>query len=251
MRVRTLSSLALGRVPSEQWNALDAQVQRCLFPAELRRALGRFQRFILTRRSERRAFFSRAQTEQDNECMTVRSENTVDVMTKGQKGKILNGDHLVVVRGGCTCHGIAARSATTDEIRVVDVDDKDSACKLRVVDLDTFLGSQSTFGVVRYQSTKEHRVDHRVHYEDSNYEDALFHVFGTFLRWTRRRDRTVELAIAMTKMRPDDLREYDVIRQDPQCFAWACCTGHFTGVASEELQRILDVSTFVIHEGLI
>jgi hypothetical protein len=234
MRVRTLSSLALGRVPSDRWNALDAQVQRCLFPAELRRAVGRFQRFVLTRRSERRSLFSRVLAFQEFECREL-SFKSVDVKTREthRAPAILNGDH-VVSRGGR--HGIALRS--DDIIKVVQVvDDR----KLRIVDLDTFLGSEPTvFAVARYDPEQEE--------EESPYAHEAFYVFGAFLRWMHRRERAVELALAMTEMHPDDLREYDVIRQDPQCFAWACWSGRLNGVASDEVQRVLDVSTLCKHD---
>jgi hypothetical protein len=237
MRVRTLSSLALGRVPSAQWNALDEHVQQCLFPTELRRAVGRFQRVVLTRRSERRAAFARVLAFQEAMSRRVRLKS-FDVRTKEKHcvPAIGNGDHVVVVvRGLATRHGIALRS-DSDVINVVHVDTR----TLRVVDLDTFLGSPSceptVFGVARYEPEPDSQ-------EESPYAHEAFYVFGAFLHWMQRRDRAIELALAMTKMHPDDLREYDVIRQDPQCFAWACWMGRLNGVdARSMVQCALDVS---------
>jgi hypothetical protein len=60
------------------------------------------------------------------------------------------------------------------------------------------------------------------------------------------RDRTLELATRLTEMHPDDLREYDLLRQNPQCFAWVCKTGHLIGVDSKEVKRVLDA----IHRDL-
>jgi hypothetical protein len=217
MRVRTLSSLALGRVPSDRWNALDEQVQNCLFPAELRRAVGRFQRFVLARRSEMRAFFSRALGDQKRACVELASNRAVLGMTRQYMNITLHswwtarGEHLVVMRDGCTHHGISFGKDEHGGMRVAHV-----ACdgRLRIVDLDTFLGAENAFGVVTYL--------------DKSDEPVL-------------RDRTVELAIRLAEMHPDDLRAYDLLRWNRQCFAWVCKTGALIGVDSKDVQSVLDV----------
>lgn len=222
-KIRTLSSLALGRVPSDRWNALDPQVQRCLFPAELRCAVGRFQRLVLTRRSERRSFFLRASSDQRRACMALAPSRTVVGMTKAKSDYYTwwsaRGEHLVVMRDGCTHHGISFGKDEDGGMRVAHVA---SDGRLRIVDLDTFLGPDRAFGVVIYE-------DFSYKYDIHEQEPSAV-----------LRNRTVELAARLTEMHPDDLREYDVIRQNPQCFAWVCKTGHFTGVDSKDVQCMLD-----------
>ena len=243
MRVRTLGSLALGRVPSEQWDALDEHLQQSLFPAELRRAIARFQRAVLARRNHRRAAFARALVDQETK-LTVRLENPKNTIMAMKTARIdyppiiLKGDHLVVMRGGCTWHGIALKSKMlsilalrSDRIDVpIVVSGQDG--KMRVVDLDAFLGGQSTFGIVRYLMTHvdRHRVTDLLSTDLAPTEFVWTDFMSPMLECSdQHRKRTVELAMQMTKMHPEDLREYDVILQNPQCFAWACWTGRLIG----------------------
>lgn len=229
MRVRTLSSLALGGVPLEQWNALDDHVQQILFPAELRRAVGRFQRAVLKRRSRRRAAFARALADQEKRRMTPQSVTVTKADRDLLSCKLLKGDHVMVLFEDCTHHGIVVCRTAVNDVSAaygvsvangVSVAELGVDGRVRVVDLEAFLRRQKTLGIVRYEEGDEN--------ETRGWDASR-----------ASRMCTVDLATRMTRMHPEDLRAYDLMRQTPRCFAWACRTGHLW-CGSQRVQRVLD-----------
>ena len=224
MRVRTLSSLALGGVPLEQWNALDAHVQQILFPSELRRAVGRFQRAVLKRRSRRRAAFEQAMTDRDKLCITQKCVTVQYV----RPPLLSSGDHVMVWFKGCTHHGIVV-CCTKSGVSVAELGDDG---KMHIVDLEAFLRQQKIIGIVEYHHYNQGYISY-IPRMPGYWEHLHPSLFPPYLTCT------VDLATRMTTMHPKDLRAYDVMRQTPRCFAWVCMTGHLW-CESQWVQRVLD-----------
>jgi len=198
-------------------------MQLCLFLPT--RSVRWLQRQLLTRRHARMAAFLELLKPQSNRSLAPLA--TVPYPAASAYRVVRKGDHLVVMVGGWhTHHGIALGPDADGNIGVADFSQPGQGLSgagnvLRFRSLESFIGSQSVFGVIPYSQNEEER------------------------------DMAVQRARALVALQERkqlaSMPDYDLLKWNCETFVGLCVTGSLQ--PSEQARRLLDAISHDLRRG--
>ena len=203
--MKTLQRICLEHVPTCVWYSLSPFMQGLLVPFDMRLAFARLQRRILERRKRRMDSISSLLTTQLKISLVPKQSRQLDVR---ESGKLVRGDHLVVMVGGETGYGHHGLylGPYQDDIKVVEFasptgDKLMRDARIQVTTYLKFTRAYDRVYVVPYAGA------------DDSFEGPDTH--------------ECQLALHFAESPRSDHDKYDLIRWNCEAFVLLCNTGQY------------------------